>query len=343
MAYTVKSTEKLRKSAAEHETKTLLYLMNFRADSDEIHYFVVDFFNDLTGMDRMASKLWDAQSKGGKNNGPKAIGKELVTLFKNFVSDFDFSAYVLFVGGVTGTVRIDETKNVFDISNVPSTAYEKMVEGLIEEGKEKTYIENSDLTDENINNFLSKVTIVVDDKDPEEYVKAIIKDHPNIIPEKEVLQAIFNEIRDVQSSKKNINSVEGITIQTSDEVLNYSRHMTSNDVKMLALQRIINRNPVSQGIPTSFVDIYSLWPPEKRKEQLEECIQSLSRALFNKNMAVGFWKLFGSIYNLIVKKPNSSIQYIFNNLPQEHIEACPDFDALSLKYFIAVVKDGIQQ
>ena len=34
MSYTVKSSEKLRKSGAETETKALLYLMNFRSDSE---------------------------------------------------------------------------------------------------------------------------------------------------------------------------------------------------------------------------------------------------------------------------------------------------------------------
>ena len=47
MSYTVKSSERLRKSGSEAETKALLYLMNFRPDSDDIYYFVVDFFNDL--------------------------------------------------------------------------------------------------------------------------------------------------------------------------------------------------------------------------------------------------------------------------------------------------------
>lgn len=83
MSYTVKSSERLRKSGSEAETKALLYLMNFRPDSDDIYYFVVDFFNDLTGMDNMASRLWDVQSKGAHHVSPKAIGKELVTLFKN--------------------------------------------------------------------------------------------------------------------------------------------------------------------------------------------------------------------------------------------------------------------
>lgn len=51
MSYIVKSSEKTRKSGAETETKALLYLMNLRKDSEEIYYFIVDFFNDLTGMD----------------------------------------------------------------------------------------------------------------------------------------------------------------------------------------------------------------------------------------------------------------------------------------------------
>lgn len=79
MPYIVKSTEKTRKSGAETETKALLYLMNFRNDSEEIYYFIVDFFNDLTGMDTYSDKLWDLQSKEAKGNSPKAIGKELVT------------------------------------------------------------------------------------------------------------------------------------------------------------------------------------------------------------------------------------------------------------------------
>ena len=81
MAYMVKSSERLRPSAADTETKALLYLMNFRDDSDEIYFFVVDFFNDLTGMSRISDKLWDLQSKGDKQSSPYAIVTELVTLY----------------------------------------------------------------------------------------------------------------------------------------------------------------------------------------------------------------------------------------------------------------------
>ncbi|MGL4607869.1 MAG: hypothetical protein ACRCU3_10450 [Eubacteriaceae bacterium] len=346
MPYTVKSSEKLRKPGAESETKALLYLMNFRTDSDDIHYFIVDFFNDLTGMDQMSTKLWDLQSKGAHNVSPKAIGKELVTLFKNYMSALDFEAYILFIGSVTGALRIDSSLSTFNIKNVKDDAVTYIIEGLIEEGTEKGYIDNADLTDTNITSFLQKVVFVIDDdKEPSEYVKAIIKQHPNIVPEEKVLNAIFNEIRDTQASKKNISVVEGVVIETSDEALNYCRHLTNNEIRLLTLQRIINRDPLSQGISRSFVKIYSTWPPERQNDMLEDCQSSLCRALFNKNAASGFWNLFENTYNLIIANPADTVQNIFVKLQSipNCINRCPDFDVLSLKYFISIVKDGIQK
>lgn len=345
MSYTVKSTEKLRKYGSDAETKALLYLMNFRFDSDEIYYFVVDFFNDLTGMDRMATNLWDLQSKGAHGVGPKAIGRELVTLFKNYMSDFPFKAYILFIGSVSEALRINPLLNVFDISNIKSKAYKSIKAGLFEEGKSKEYIDDSNLTDDNIESFLSKVTFVIDnDRKPSEYVKEIIKQHPNIIPEENVLNAIFNEIRNAQANKKN-SVVEGVVIETTDEVLNYCRHLTNNEIRLMTLQRIINRDPLNQNLPLSFVDIYNTWPPEQQRDMLEDCQSSLCRALFNKNAADGFWFLFENTYRLIISNPTDDVQSLFMQLRAipNCIDRCPDFDVLSLKYFISVVKDGIQK
>ena len=342
MPYTVRSSERTRSSGAEHETKALLYLMNLRSDSNEIHYFVVDFFNDLTGMDRFAESLWDIQSKGAKNNFPAAVGKELVTLFKNYLSDIDFKEYILFLGGVSSTVRVDNTLDIFDLSNIKPSALSKLKEGLKKEAEEKTYINDSDVTDANIDNFLQKVTFVVDNNSPSEYVKAIIKDHPDIIPEERILCAIFNEIRNAQSELKNT-VVEGVVIQTTDEVLRYCRHLTNSEIRLLTLNRIINRNPVEKNsIPPSFLTIYSSWVPEKQREMLDECVQTLCKALFNKNAASEFWNLFENIYSLIVANPNYTVQEIYQSLDTQIRNASPDFDAVSLKYFISVVKDGIQ-
>lgn len=342
MPYTVRSSERTRSSGAEYETKALLYLMNLRSDSNEIHYFVVDFFNDLTGMDRFAERLWDVQSKGAKNNSPAAIGKELVTLFKNYMSDIDFKEYILFLGGVSSTVREDESINIFDLSNIKSSALLQLKEGLKKEAKEKTYINNSDVTNSNIDEFLKNVTFVVDNNSPSEYVKAIIKDHSSIIPEEKILNAIFNEIRNTQSELKNT-VVEGVVIQTTDEVLRYCRHLTNSEIRLLTLNRIINRNPVEKNsIPPSFLSIYSSWVPEKQREMLDECVQTLCKALFNKNAASAFWNLFENIYSLIIANPAYTVQEIYQSLDTQIRNASPDFDAVSLKYFISIVKDGIQ-
>ncbi|MGO4530110.1 hypothetical protein AB4Z30_13605 [Paenibacillus sp. 2TAF8] len=341
MAYKVTSSERLRPSGAEYETKALLYLMNFRNDSNDIYFFVVDFFNDLTGMDRMGKKLWDMQSKGAKNSSPKAIGKELVTLFKNYRSEIEFGYYLLFLGGVSNTVRIDNSLDIFNISNVKTEAVKKIKEGLLEESQDKTYIEYESIKDEEIESFLNKVQFIVDDRKPSEYVKSILKIHPGIIPDESTLVAIFNEIRDKQSSKKNIGVVENIIIETSFEALDYYHHMTSNEIKILVLGRIINRNPFDKGVPFSFSDILHKAPPEKRKTILEDCQLALSRALFNKNRAEEFWMLFENVYSTIVSNPQDDINKIFLKLDASLIDQS-DFDAVSLKYFISIVKDGIE-
>ena len=183
---------------------------------------------------------------------------------------------------------------------------------------------------------------VVDNKQPCEYVKAIIKEHPRIIPEGKVLEAIFNEIRNTQSELKNT-CVEGVVIQTTDEVLQYCRHLTTSQIRLLTLSRIINRNPVEKSsIPPSFVSIYNGWTPERQKEMLDGCIQTLCRALFNKNAATEYWNLFENIYINVVNNPTYSVQQIYEALDRDIRNAPPDFDIISLKYFIAIVKDGIQ-
>lgn len=343
MTYIVTSSEKLKPSGSNYETKALLYLMNFSTDRNDIHFFVVDFFNDLTGMDKTGRKLWDMQSKGGKNTSPKAIGKELVTLFKNYRSKMEFNNYFLFMGGVSTTVRINSDLNYFDISNIKPESLPKIKEGLLEESRAKTYIEYESITSDEIDSFLQKVQFIIDDKIPSDYVKSIVKDHPDIIPDRNTLDGIFNEIRDQQSSKKNTGVVENLIIHASFEALDYYRHMTGNEIKLLVLGRIINRNPFDKGIPLSFVDTLNRAPAEKRKTILEDCQLDLSRALFNKNQADTFWSLFANVYSTISNNPNDDINNIYQKLDEMLVEQSTDFTVITLKYFISIIKDGIQE
>lgn len=341
MAYVVKSSERLRPSAADTETKALLYLMNFRDDSEEIHYFVVDFFNDLTGMSKMSDKLWDLQSKGDKQPSPRAIGTELVTLYKNYVSEFEFDKYILFLGGISNTVRIDDKLTKFTISNVKDSAIKKLKEGLLAECKEKTYIADKDVNEERIDEFLKKVHFIVDDQSKGDYVKKIIKLNSAIIPAEETLVAIFNEIRDVQAGKKNISVVEGITVEAPDDALNYGRHLTTTEIRLMVLSRILNQNVIGSSVPPSFIDTYMKFPEEKRKNMLEDCQLDLSRALFNSNCQEDFWKLFENIYNTIISNPSDNINELYRKLDRDILKRSMDFNTLSLKYFISVIKDGV--
>ena len=137
MSYVIQSTEKNRGFGSENETKALLYLMNFRTNSHEISYYIIDFFNDLTGSCNQMSKLWDIQSKASKDTNAKALGREMVTLFKNYMSNFNFQHYILFVGGVADSVRVNTMLNEFDITNVKPTAYKSIKTGLIDEALKK--------------------------------------------------------------------------------------------------------------------------------------------------------------------------------------------------------------
>lgn len=342
MSYTVRSSEKTRKSGADAETKAMLYLMNFREDSSEMNYFIVDFFNDITGMDRMARKLWDVQSKASKTGCAKNIGRELVTLYKNYVSDLEFVSYIIFLGGVPDTFRKNASLAIFDYININDKAFKSVKTGLREECNSKSYISKDDISDEKIDGFLSTVWFVVDDKEPQEYIKQIVNTHPSIIPQDSELLAIFNEIRNKQAEKKNA-VVEGTEIDSADEALNFGHHLTTNEIRLLVLQRLINADPLSKGIPEPFVEIYSKFQPENRKLMLEQCQSSLCRALFNKSAAQGFWALFDHIYTLIMQYPDGTTDFIFGKLTSDVIDACPDFDVLSLKYFIAKIKEGIIQ
>ena len=95
------------------------------------------------------------------------------SLFKNYLSEFTFVDYVIFMGGVPDTFRIDSSQNLFNATNVKEKALISVREGLVEESNKKEYIDNSYITDKNIDNFLKVVWFVVDDKLPQDYIKEI--------------------------------------------------------------------------------------------------------------------------------------------------------------------------
>jgi hypothetical protein len=343
MKYKVLSSERTRSIASDFETKALLYLMNYRDDSKEIHYFVIDFFNDLTGIDNYIGKTWDLQSKAAKNNYQSAIGKEMVTLFKNYLSAFQFDHYILFLGGVADSIRIDSSKNTFTISNIESVSLNKIKKALTKESLQKTYIDSSKVDDMSVSAFLSKVVFVIDDKDKSEYIKSIVKVNPAVIPSDSILEHIFDQIRDAQSSKKNNNNVEGIELSTINEFLYHSRHITAQDIKMMVLNRVINNNIMQKAVTRSFLPIYNRFPEVQQKGVLEDCKHEIALTLFDKNNSEAFWDLFSEIFTLITSNKTKTIEQLFVLLNKALLTKLRFLTAPSVQYFMALIKDGIDE
>ena len=137
MSYTVTASERNNESASTQETKALLYLMNFRQDSDDIFYYVIDFFNDVTGVDRAGSCGWDVQAKASGNLTQSKVGRYLVTLYKNYLSDFKFNSYILFTNGFLPSILIEVHLHEFDIHNFTVTAQKAIFKYLKDEATKR--------------------------------------------------------------------------------------------------------------------------------------------------------------------------------------------------------------
>ncbi|MDD7012751.1 MAG: hypothetical protein PUI38_07855 [Candidatus Treponema excrementipullorum] len=342
MSYTVSASEKLRKSGADFETKSLLYLMSFYANDIEPYYFVVDFFNDLTGMDKLSTKLIDLQAKSKSNSSAKEIGRELVTLYKNFLTEFPFEKYILFLGGIPTSFCINNNTE-FYFSDIDVKNQQSVMLGLKEEIKRKVYTKNEPYSEDLLVKFLNEVLFVVNSRTEKEYIREIIRtDNIEIIDENKLI-AIFNEIRDKQSSKKNCNDIEGITIQDPCNALNFGRHLRADEIRLLVINRLLINNPFDAKPPTSFLlEVLKDMPAEKIDDEIENCKMTISKMLFNKNSSDVFWCVFENIDTVVRRLPKeSSLNEIYLQLDKEIIKSCFFLDIISLKYLIAAVKEGI--
>ncbi|MBO4643464.1 MAG: hypothetical protein J5716_02520 [Alphaproteobacteria bacterium] len=340
MPYTVTASERNNESASNQETKALLYLMNFRQDSDDIFYFVIDFFNDVTGVDRAGSCGWDVQAKAHKNLSQSLVGKYLVTLYKNYLSDFNFNSYILFVGGISSSILCNVSLREFGIDNFKNEAKNKIAESLKKEAKQKTYIDDNLVTDENINDFLLKVVFVIADEEKANYIKNFITINPDILPPDTYLNRIFDQIRDIQTSKKNINT-ENITINALCEFVKYKKHITNYEIKMLVLSRLIHKNGIN-NTPTCFWPILEGMGDLEKNEIIEECQDCMARIICDTNNRVAYWDLFEDIYKQVARHPEDTVDYIYGLVNADKINKVQFLNIMSTKFFIALVKDGLR-
>lgn len=342
MAYIVSSTEKVRGKGADYETKAMLYLMGGREDSYEIYIFAIDFYNDVTGLNVHAEKAWDLQSKGNVAKGPMEVGRELVTLFKNYLSDLTFNYLILFMAGVPDTFRIDSSINTFGIENINDKALKSVRNGLIKEANDKKYIDNDRITDENVDAFLKRVTFIIDDKTKAEYIKHILSLNPKFIPKDTVLEGIFNTIRDAQAAKKNNSSVEGEMVTHLRDVYAYDRTIKAREIRLMVINTLVNRDIVGGGAPRYFFPLIQNYDGIKQGEVIEDCQLQISVALFDKANSEAFWDLLDAIIDAITDNRQLSTIETYDLIAENNAVRKTLLDVLSIQYLISVMKEALE-
>lgn len=135
--------------------------------------------------------------------------------------------------------------------------------------------------------------------------------------------------------------VEGIILQTQDEFIYHNRHLTNQEIKMMVLNRIINNEIMQRGITPSFSPIINRIPETERKNIFEDCQLNIARTIFDKNNTDNFWGFFNNVYEVLAKCDNISVEEAYRLIDINYLRLLPFMDILSVKYFIAVIKDGI--
>jgi ribonucleotide reductase beta subunit family protein with ferritin-like domain len=111
---------------------------------------------------------------------------------------------------------------------------------------------------------------------------------------------------------------------------------------MMVLNRIINNDFMQKGITYSFVPIYGKFLNSAYKKNiLEDCKLNIAKTLFDKNNAENFWKLFADIYTAVTLPDYLSIDEAYKKLDTNTLSSLIFLDIISVKYLMALIKDGI--
>lgn len=334
--YTFKNTEKNNKKSSEFETKSLLYLIGMRPDRKEIELVTIDCFNDVTGSNIDCSKLWDIQSKNHAILNPAKIGESLYTLYDNFISKINFVDYILFIPKLKPEYLINNTLNIYKYDNL-----KKKIQIGIEK---KLKVKIGDTSPPLFDSFLENVIFVQDNKRISTYIKTIAQFKNKKIVTETFYESIFNEIRDIQTGLKN-SYIENHTIKDPKEVLSLNRHITKNDINTLLISRLLGVEIFSShGVPTPFLPMIKdiIDDEEAVKDLIQECNENLSRAFFNKNDSIKFWKISEFIILEIRDNPNFNITQIYISLDSNINIASIYLTKETIMYMIALIKTGIK-
>ncbi|ERK28357.1 hypothetical protein [Clostridium intestinale] len=340
--YLIKNTEQNNQIASEYETKSLLYLLSMRKDSEVIDSFLIDCFNDVSGCNEEVDKIWDIQSKGVKSLRPKTIGSSLFTLYKNFKSSIQFDFYILFLPKIKEGYLKNETLKVYKIDNFLPKMIDKIKLGLNEEYKRREKLEDDVYpNEEELDEFLSNIEFVVAEESKEKYIKNIIKFKKEKVKNKEFFNVIFDEIQNKQTILKNI-CIEGIQINKASDILAYNKLIRKIDIESLVINRLVGTEIFNnEGIRPYFVSEIIGMEEEDIKDLIQECNSQISRTLFNKNTKQPFWVLLEYIIKLLKENPKKKLNNIYDDIPNTIKKNLYTLDEIGIKYFISILKDGV--
>ena len=350
--YVINTAEKTARSATEQETKTMLYLMGYMDDSKNVDTFIIDAFNDVTAVNEDNTFYWDAQSKGDSSSSPNAIGKELVTLFKNYISVFQFDYYILSLRKVSEKNIIDTKKplapiSILKFSDFTEEAKDNIKKSLIEECNEKTYILKGDDFLEQISSFLDIVHIIVNNDENVEYIKKISFMNDKLINDS-VINDIFETIRAKQLEIKTSANINGIKLQKREDGLNLNRNLSVKSINSLILGKILGHDIISKNGTGLFMPVYFNEYVHKYSLDTfatEEIINDASNGIYlmlvNENLNKEFWALIYAILEECDNKTLTAYQ-VYDNLLKNHSDLLYLYKAKEeeMIYLIACVLGG---
>lgn len=342
--YTIKTSERNNDKATEFETKSMLYLMTKSSDSDNVELFIIDCFNDVTGVGYDGNDTWDIQSKGVASLTPGKIGRSLYTLFANYVSEIEFGHHILYIPIPKETYVESADKESFDIRNFKEKNRDRIRTGLLQEIQDRNDAEVSAYAHtRKVDDFLDSVLFVTDRYEKADYIRAIIQFKRLEDLSEEFLNRIFDEIRAAQAIKK-IRNVYGVTVSSVNEAAKYDKNIYRKDIELLVVNRIIGNDMfATKGIPIYFIKEIDSVDEDDIADTVQECQTQISRTLFNRNNKKAFWRLLEEIMRAVVNDKIIAIREVMSHIKQTTRTSVFTLDDLSLLYLIAIVKEGLNQ
>lgn len=338
MAYIVSHTEKLQPSARAKELETLFYMFSVSKNKDDIEYYVVDVFNDLTGADSSYSHAYDFQSKAQYNENPALIAENLETLFLNYLSSFPFVSFTLFYGGANGKWLIDTSLQEYRFSNFTDKAKSTILEKLQLINKETKTHESTAVDLTRINGFLDKVYFVSPKQTSKEYLTQYLSGLTKKILSSDICARICTAIGNAQQALKNT-SLEGKALSKLNEVSKYGHSLSKSQIKNKILNTIFSENIFkSHSIPLEFQQYNAGYPEGLMKEHFEDCQDGIFKAYSVKGMDKQFWLFFKSICQIYEANKDTTLNQISNLIANGTLKMHPFMDHDSSLLFASYIK-----